>query len=71
MKLITSACLPGKEEETAVEDLRRHAAVADLRNLLQAYDDDLSVVPDELLLTKTQGVYLKALKDGAMPGQFK
>ena len=71
LNLITSAYLPGKEEEAAVEDLRRHAEDSELRNLLQTYGDDLSVVPDELLLTKTQGVYLKALKDGAMPGQFK
>ena len=71
LNLITRAPLPGKEEEAAVKDLRRHAEDAELRNLLQTYGDDLSVVPNEIPLAKAQGVYLKALKDGAMSGQFK
>ena len=71
LNLITSACLPGKKEEAAVEDLRRHAEDAERRNLLQTYRDNLSVVPDDILLTKTQGVCLKALRDGAAAGQFK
>ena len=71
MNLITSACLPGKEDEAAVEDLRQHAEDADRRTLLQTYGDDLSVVPEDVLLTKTQGVYLKTLRDGAASGQFK
>ena len=71
LNLITSACLSGKEEEAAVEDLRRHAKDAELRNLLQTYGDDLSVVFDELLLAKTQGVYLRALKYGAISERFK
>ena len=71
MNLIKSACLPGKEEEAAMKDLRRHAEDADRKNLLQTYGDDLSVVLDDVLLTMTQGVYLKALKDGTASGQFK
>ena len=71
LNLITSACLPGKEDKAAVEDLRQHAEDADRRTLLQSYGDELSVVPDDALLTMTQGVYLKALKDGAASGQFK
>ena len=71
MSLISSAFFPEKEEEAAMEDLRRHAEDAERRNLLQTYGYDLSVVPDDILLTKTQGVYPKALKDGAVPGPFK
>ena len=71
LNLITSACLPGKEEEAAMEDLRGHAEDAERRNLLQTYGYDLSVVPDDILLTMTQGVHLKASKDGAASGQFK
>ena len=71
MNLITSACLPGKEDKEAVEDLRQHAEDAGRRILLQTYGDDLSVVPDDALLTMTQGVYLKTLKDGAASGKFK
>ena len=69
--MVTSACLSEKEEETAVEDLKRHAADAELKNLLQTYGYDLSVVLDEVILVKTQGVYLKAMKDDARSGQFK
>ena len=54
-----------------MKDLRRHAEDADRKNLLQTYGDDLSVVLDDVLLTMTQGVYLKALKDGTASGQFK
>ena len=35
LNLITSTCLPGKEDEAAVEDLRQHAEDADQRTLLQ------------------------------------
>ena len=62
LNLVTSACLPEKEEETAAEDPRCHATDVELRNLLQTYGNDLLIVPNELLLTKTQGVYLKAMK---------
>ena len=71
MSLISSAFFPEKEEEAAMEDLRHYAKDAEHRNLLQTYGDDLLVVPNDILLTVTQGVYLKALKDGAASGKFE
>lgn len=71
LNLEASACLPGEEEGTTILDFKQHMQTNDDKMVFQANGDDMSDVNTDIFLSTSQGVYLKAMKEGSATGLFK
>ena len=69
--LEASACMPGSEDKTTILDYQHHMEAHSDNVAFQAYGKDLSVIDTDVLLSKTQGVHLKVIKENCDSGLFK